>query len=351
MLNKRYISFIALIITAALIFSACGGSTSTKDAIAAAPAAPAAPMAPQYKASASMAPMMEAEDMEMAEEMGIVANTASGGSANTAAVAQQRKIIKHSNMDLETKDFDTAFAQITDAVSRSGGYIESQNISGQSMRNKDRYYERSANINARIPAEKLDEITGTIGGICNVTSHWEGIDDITDSYFDVEARLNTMRLQEERLLDILSKAESLEDIITLEAKLSDVRYEIESLTARIRRMDSQVAYSYLNLNLREVVEYQNVASAPKTFGERISDAFVRSGNRLRNFFEGAVIFAIEDLPLMLIRIVIFAVIVVVAYRFIRWIYIKCMANNRKNIFAKTKKALNNSAPENKEEPK
>jgi len=342
MKNRRYISFITLIMAAMLMFTACGGSASTKDAVASPAAAPAAPMVPQYKASASMAPMVEAEDMEMAEEMGIVANTASGGSANASAVAQQRKIIKHSNMDLETKDFDTAFAQILDAVERSGGYIESQNISGQSIRNKDRYYERSASINARIPAEKLSEITSAIGGICNVTSQWEGIDDITDSYFDVEARLNTMRLQEERLLDILSKAESLEDVITLEAKLSDVRYEIESLTARIRRMDSQVAYSYLNLNLREVVEYQNVTAAPKTFGERIGDAFVRSGNRLRNFFEGSVIFIIEDLPLIVIRFAIFAVIVVAAYRFIRWISGKCFGETKQKIFTKAKETLKKS---------
>lgn len=346
MLNKRYISFIALVITAVMLFTACGGSAvATKDAVASAPmAAPAAPAAPMMY---SAAPKAEALDMEMAEEMGIVANTSAAGNAN-AAIDQQRKIIKHSNMDLETKDFDTAFAQILDSVSRSGGYIESQNVSGQSIRNKNEYYERSASINARIPAEKLDEITSAIGGICNVTSQWEGIDDITDSYFDVEARLNTMRLQEERLLDILSKAESLEDVITLEAKLSDVRYEIESLTARIRRMDSQVAYSYLNLNLREVVEYQNVTTAPKTFGERVSDAFVRSGNRLRNFFENAVIFIIEDLPLMLIRFVIFAAIAVIAYRFFRWLSVKCLGENKsKNIFSKAKEALNKSNDENK----
>ncbi len=351
MMNKRYISLIALIITAALILGGCGASSAAKDSVAAAPAAPAAPPVPMaMKSSPSMAPVAEAYDMEM-EEVGIVSNTAAGGSVSDSDITQQRKIIKHSNMELETKDFDAAFAQILDAVERSGGYIESQNVSGQSIRNKDRYYERSASINARIPAEKLDEITSAIGGICNVTSQWEGIDDITDSYFDVEARLNTMRLQEERLLDILSKAESLEDVITLEAKLSDVRYEIESLTARIRRMDSQVAYSYLNLNLREVVEYQNVTAAPKTFGERISDAFVRSGNRLRSFFEGAVIFIIEDLPPMLIRIVIFAVIVVIAYKFIRWISLKCVSEKHRKLFSKAKKDLNSTTPENKEDNK
>ncbi len=346
MLNKRYISLIAVIITAALIFAGCGAS-SAYDAEAAAPAAPAEPM--MMKTASSAAPAaMESYEME-AEEAGYLANTASGATADQAALAQERKIIKHSNMELETKDFDAAFSRILDAVSASGGYIESQSVSGQSIRNKDRYYERSASINARIPAEKLDEMTSAIGGICNITSQWESIDDITDSYFDVEARLNTMRLQEERLLDILSKAESLEDVITLEAKLSDVRYEIESLTARIRRMDSQVAYSYLNLNLREVVEYQNVTTAPKTFGERISDAFVRSGNSLRNFFEGAIIFIIEDLPLMLIRIVIFAAIIVIAYRFIRWISVKFMGNKRQKLFDLTKSALKNSEPEKKED--
>ena len=340
MKNHRLISIFALLMALTLVFCGCGGSSvAYKTAASSAPAA-SAPMA------APMAPMpagkYDSFDMEAAEieEMGIV-TTASNSSG--AALPADRKIVKHSNMELETKDFDTAFAAIMEVVSKSGGYVESQSVSGQSIRYNDDYYERSASINARIPAAKLDEVTGSIGGICNITSHWEGIDDITDTYFDTDARLKSLELQEERLLDILSKAEKLEDIITLEAKLSDVRYEIESLTARIRRMDSQVAYSYLNMNLREVVEYKQVSAAPKSFGERISDAFARSGKKLENFFEDTVIFIIEDFPLMLIHIVIFAAVVVILVKAVGWVIVKMGGSPKKKLFSVKKKA--EAAPE------
>lgn len=318
MLNKRLISIVSFILLISLIFSACGGSSSDYAVASSAPAAaaPMAPMAPTMMKSASTSTEAVEEEFGYDAAAGIVSNSAQFSSAS---LPSNRKIVKHSSMELETKDFDTAFSQIIEMVNKSGGYIENQSISNQSLRYNDDYYERYADISARIPAQKLAEVTGAIGGICNVTSHWEGIDDITDTYFDTDARLNSLKLQEERLLEILAKAESLEDVITLEAKLSDVRYEIESLTARMRRMDNQVAYSYLNMNLREVVEYKPVTATPKSFSDRVSDAFVRSGAKLSGFFANTVIFLIEDFPLMLIQIVIWLVVLLIIARLVIWL--------------------------------
>ena len=119
-------------------------------------------------------------------------------------------------------------------------------------------------------------------------------------------------LQEERLLDILSKAEKLDDVITLEQALSEVRYEIESLTASLRRMDSQVAYSTLNIDLSEVVDYQQPSIQPKSFGERIAAVWSRSVERMGDIAEGLVLFAVEALP----SILLFLVLPVLAILFI-----------------------------------
>lgn len=115
------------------------------------------------------------------------------------------------------------------------------------------------------------------------------MDDITETYFDSQAHLTSLKIQEERLLAILEKAEKLEDVITLESALSDVRYQIESLTASLRRMDSQVAYSYLNISLQEVVEYQEIQEKPKTFGEKLRDAF---GDGVGDMVDGLQSFAL-----------------------------------------------------------
>lgn len=317
-MKKRSLFIISLVVALALIFTACGSSSSDVGRYAAAEteAVMASMAAPTASAGSSNGFAYDtATEMEIAEDDSGIFDE-NGDSIDTAALSD-RKIVKHIDMELETKDFDTAFSQIIQTVTQNGGYIQSQDINGKSLRNGDSYYERYAYINARIPSDKLNEVCASIGGVCNVTSQNEQIEDITDRYFDADAHLNSLKLQEERLLDILSKAENLEDVIQLEKALSEVRYEIETLTATLRRMDSQVRYSYLNMSLNEVVEYKSVQSPPKTFGEKLSDSFRRSGRNLSSFFEDTLFFVIEDLPVVLINIAIFAVIVFIAIKFVR----------------------------------
>ncbi len=316
-MKKRVISSVALIAAFMLIFTGCGGSSVGKGVY-----------------STSMAPAaepMEASSAQFAEANGFAYDTTAEtetadfesddaeafDEVDSDVPLDNRKIVKHVDMELETKEFDTAFAQILQTVTQNGGYIANQNINGKSLRYNDSYYERYASINARVPSDKLDAVCSSIGGVCNVTSQSEQVEDITERYFDADAHLNSLKLQEERLLDILSKAEELDDVIQLERALSEVRYEIESLSASLRRMDSQVRYSYLNMSLNEVVEYKSVQSPPKTFGEKLADSFRRSGRNLSSFFEGTLFFIIEDLPVVLINIAILAVIVFVAIKFIR----------------------------------
>ena len=233
------------------------------------------------------------------------------------AALEDRKIVRHSRLDLETMEFDTALTEISRMVAEAGGYVQSQSVDGQSMYYSGKYYERSASIQARIPADKLDQVTSQVGDLCNLVSQSENMDDITDTYYDTEARLSSLKLQEERLLAILAQAEKLEDIITLESALSEVRYEIETLTASINRMDGQVAYSYLNISLREVVEYNIQKSQPKTFGERLGASFGRSWENLSTALEGLLFFVIEQGPVLIIYALFIFVIVLLVRAILR----------------------------------
>ena len=237
--------------------------------------------------------------------------------SNETAPLENRKIIKHSNLSLETLEFDQSLQQISALIEEKGGYIESQSIDsyGNSYHRSGEYVqERSASIQARIPSEKLDQTISEVGGICNLLSKSESMEDISDQYFDSEARLSTLRLQEERLLEILSKADKLEDVITLEQALSNVRYEIERLTASLKRMDNQVTYSYLNLDLREVVKYNETVSAPRTFGEKLAASFRRGGQNLVDSTQGVILFAAECGPMLLLWAAVCGLIVLIAVR-------------------------------------
>ncbi len=99
-----------------------------------------------------------------------------------------------------------------------------------------------------------------------------------------------------------------------------MRYQIESLTASLKRMDSQVSYSYLNMDLREVVEYQSVTPPPKSFGEKIASAWERAVEKLGDTSEGIILFLIEDGPVLILWILILSLLawaVVRIRRFIR----------------------------------
>lgn len=302
--KKTVFSALAAMLSVMVILTACGNAKLSNQS------APAQASDVSYSGMSSAV----AERGPMAVAPPVFVTDQNKADVTVTATLPDRKIVKRSYLTLETKEFDTALGQLLAAITEQGGYIESQSTNGQSLIHRGAYYERSASIQARIPADKLDSVTAAIGGIGNVTSKNESIDDITDSYFDSQARLDSLKLQEERLLDILSKAEKLEDVISLERALSDVRYQIESLTATMRRMDSQIAYSYLNLELREVVEYQPTTSAPKTLGEKIAASFKRSGEKLVWFFEAVLLFIIEDLPLIIIWIAIFGLLAFISFK-------------------------------------
>lgn len=237
-----------------------------------------------------------------------------GPTENAAPADEPRKLVKNGNLSLETKEFDTAIEKITQMITEMGGYVDNQTVEGKSLRNEGDYFERSAYITARIPAEKLATTTTQLGELCNITSQGENVSDITDRYYDAQSRLDVLKVKETRLLELLGKAEKLEDIISLEDALSNCQYEADRLTGQLRRMDSQVSYSTLTLTISEVVEYQTNQAAPKNFGERLLDSLQRSGKRLVNALQNTAFTIIELGPVVLLYLAIWGGILYLCYR-------------------------------------
>ena len=100
------------------------------------------------------------------------------------------------------------------------------------------------------------------------------------------------RLRVERLLAILSKATQLTDVLELESRLSDVRYQIESYEATLRNLDSRISYSTLHITLQEVVEYSIINSPPQTLGQRLSDGFKDSMRMVKNSAESVLVWLV-----------------------------------------------------------
>ncbi len=312
-MKKTLAILLAVVMTAAAL-AGCGGSAAASQATMAA-----------GRDMADMEPAEEAVyEEDFFEEVGAAQDMATNGGtpllgevADVAAV--QRKLIRTVDLSLESREFDTALEQLNQMVSDLGGYIEYSDISGRSLNYGGDYYRRSANLTARIPAEKLTQATDTIEQLCNVTSRSESVTDISDNYYDVEGRLKTLRVEEERLLALLGQASQLEDMLTIESHLSEVRYQIESLTGQLNRYDSRVNYSTVNMYLQEVVEYTERTAEPASFGDRVAEAFEASIDFIGRFAQGAVLVLVSVLPFVLVYGGALALVVLVVIKIVRTI--------------------------------
>lgn len=222
----------------------------------------------------------------------------------------QRKIIYNVKTVLESRDFDDAIAKIRSLVSENFGYIESSQVSGVSY-SSGKYYTRSAYFTIRVPADKLDGYVDTLGTFCNVTSTNTSTRDVTETYYDVQARLDAYRVQEERLLAMLEGSTDLEYMLRVEDKLSEVRYYIDSLQSTINAYDAKVEYSTVEITLREVVDYTKVTGEPETYIGRLWDSFKNSMTDFGVWLGDALIGVVYALPWLIFLAVIAIVIIVI----------------------------------------
>ena len=223
----------------------------------------------------------------------------------TAATAD-RKLIKTVNMDVETREYDKLLSAVENKVTELGGYIESLDAYNGST-----YYSyrstRNANLTIRIPKDRLEEFQNTVSELGNVTSRSENVQDVTLTYVDLQSYRDALQTEQERLLQLLEQAESIEDIITIEQRLSDVRYQLESMESQLRSYDNQVDYSTVYLYIDEVEVYTPVEE--ETTWERISAGFMDSLKSIGEGIKEAAIWFVIHIPYLVIWAIVIVIIV------------------------------------------
>lgn len=208
-----------------------------------------------------------------------------------------RKIIYTTQLNVETRDFDSSHSLLRQAASDLGGYLESSTTYGSAENGN-----RSASDTYRIPAEHYQEFLNAVGDVGSITYRSEQTEDITSQYVDVQARLESLTAQRTRLEELRAQADNLEDLLTIESQLSDVQYQIESYTAQQKLYDNQVNYCTVDVELSEV----NAYTPANTFASRLSSAFGNSFSSFLSFWQDLAILLIYALPYLIV----FAVLVI-----------------------------------------
>ena len=219
---------------------------------------------------------------EAPSEPGMPQGGAEGGSIYQNPRA---KLIRRAELTIQTEKFDESEAALKRLTAECEGYFENASLYGGSRR--DAYANRSGEYTVRVPAEKYDQFLSGTGNLGYVTNKAESSKDVGEEYFDIEARLKTQRTKQERLLALLEKAETMEDIIALESALSDVEYQIEMYSSDLRRYDALIGYSTFNVYLNEVNRVTEEVGETASLGARMAAGFQASfrnlGEGLQNF--------------------------------------------------------------------
>ncbi len=222
----------------------------------------------------------------------------------------QHKIIKNANVTIETRSFDEDINFIKEKAEELGGYIESESVSG---RKPQEYGDgtRYAIITFRIPADKLNTFLTLAEGAATVTDKHISSDDVTTQYYDTDARREMYETQRDRVMELLKKAESMEDILMLENELTRINYEIDSLTTQLRSWDRLVDYSTVCMDVYELSP-DRPSTTTDDFSTKVSVGFKSTLTGLGKFFEGFAIFMISASPVIaVLAAVAIAVIVIV----------------------------------------
>lgn len=252
------------------------------------------------------APMM-AEDAGIEDTLEGEAAALTSGSG-IQPVQTNRKLIRTAYLTVESTEFDNLLENINQSITALDGYLEQSDISGSSISassNSRRY----AYMVARIPSDKFDQFITKVGEQANITNKSESTQDVTLQYSDIESRKKSLTIEQERIWALLEKAETLEAVITLESRLSEIRYQLESFESQLRLYDNQVDYSTVTLNINEVQVF--TPTAPDSVFARIEKGFNRNltgvSNALVNFF----VWFVSSIPILLLLGVIVVMIVLI----------------------------------------
>lgn len=222
--------------------------------------------------------------------------------SNTTATSN-RKIVKNAILSIRTKNYDTFMNGVKQKIELYEGYI----VKSQEY-NYDNSSNRNADMEVKIPAEKLEEFIEELAAIGTVTSKIIESTDITDSYIDVESRINALETEEEALLGLLQKAESLKDVIDLQERLSMVRSDLEGMKVQKKSYDGMVAYSGVTLDISEV---ERVVEGNDTFFGHVKEKLMNNLYDIADFFIDFSINLIAALPYIAIIGVVAAVVIII----------------------------------------
>lgn len=181
-----------------------------------------------------------AEDME-AQATGTPAGDATSSSGD-------RMRIRTAEFHIRIDEFEASRTNLSATVRAQGGYVSNVQVNSYERGNETF---TDGRIIYRVPAENYSAFTAAVRKEGTVLSENENVDDVTRQHADLEARLESLQAERDRLRELYDQANDTEDVLAVQRELADVQREIETTQARLQTLENQVAYSTVTVEFRE----------------------------------------------------------------------------------------------------
>ena len=220
------------------------------------------------------------------------------------------KIITNIHYGLESKNFDEDLEKFSTSARALGGSIKSLQVSGNKA---DERYASSRTVQAvyLIPYDNLDEFNENFDGM-SFTNQTMTSEDVSKDYRDNNLRIESLETQHARLLELITTAETLEAVVLLEERLSQVELEINYLKGVNLDIEDKSDNVTITISMREIAD-ENRLSSETSLGAKVSEAFTQMVNGTIASFENLIVGIVYYLPIV-IGIIVLSIIGIVTFR-------------------------------------
>lgn len=298
---KRFIAIFAALFVMLSVFTGCAKNASDMDI--------GDSDSYNYKTEVEVntAETMDVVEDDMAEEPSNTEAGFSGIDSETSRPVQERKIIYTMEYYITTENYEEDYQKILSATEAAGGYLSGENTYGTVP---EEYGDngRHSNLTLRIPIENYESFLDAVSGIGTIENKTQSTEDVTTEYYDNEARIEFYEAHYKKLMEYLEKATEMEDILSIEAQITETLYTLDSLKGNRSYYDNMTQYTTVSIYLDEQVRNGTVVTSKSSLGDRISESFTGAIKSMGIFFEEFLIILTAVIPWLIPIAVIFCAI-------------------------------------------
>ncbi len=210
------------------------------------------------------------------------------------------KLVYRCNISIETLNYNSTITDFKSFIKECGGFLESENATlngGYDYYNKDASKLHTYTATVRVPSDKYEEFVNKTDGLGEITGKNQNVTNVSQEYSDLSVELDVLAAERASYVEMLKQAKDLDDmdnIILITDKITDIDIQVNQIKTRLNTIDNDVAYSYVNVTIREVKEY--VDEPDDTFGQRFMKEVKAAWKSFFFGFQNFIIWLVSNIP-------------------------------------------------------